>query len=299
MKNKRLFHLLYLLPSLFGVLIFYIIPFMDVIHRSFMDDMGRNYVGIQNYSRLFHSSNFLLAGRNTLVFIACSTPLLLALSLYTAVLLQQHTVLPKRRRTCADKTHGYKFTLLYLLPLAIPVAALTGVWKIFFSKYGLANALLHLFGIAEYDWLNSEYSMIVVIATYLWRNFGYTMVLWMAGLTAIQPELYEAAAMEGAGFRQQFLYITLPLLKPLGFTVSVLAVLNTFKVFRDIYLICGDYPNKSIYMIQHILNNWFTNMEFGKITAAALVIIFIAGWLVIGLQISFSWQKRRDYYGQN
>lgn len=190
-------------------------------------------------------------------------------------------------------------TLLYLLPFAIPVAALTGVWKIIFSRYGLLNTLLHFFGTAEIDWLHSEYSMLVVIITYLWRNFGYTMILWMAGLSAIHPQLYEAAAMEGAGARQQFFYITLPLLKPLGFTVSVLAVLNTFKVFRDIYLICGDYPDKSIYMVQHILNNWFTNMEFGKITAAALIIVFAAVWLVLGLQIGFSWQKRRKYYGQD
>ena len=80
-------NLLYLLPSLTGVLIFYLIPFIDVLRKSFMDDMGRSFIGLQNYSRLLHSSNFLLAGRNTLVFIACSTPLLLALSLCTAIAL--------------------------------------------------------------------------------------------------------------------------------------------------------------------------------------------------------------------
>ena len=254
--------------------------------------MGRAYIGTQNYSKIFHSSNFLLAGKNTLVFILCSTPVLLALSLCIAVLLQQITKKQKK----AGTGNGSRLTLLYLLPLAIPVAALTGVWKIFFYEHGLLNALRDFLGMSKIDWLNSEYSMLVVIATYLWRNFGYTMILWLAGLSAINPELYEAAAMEGADSKKQFIYITAPLLKPLGFTVSVLAVLNTFKVFRDIYLISGDYPNKNIYMIQHLLNNWFTNMEFGKITAAALIIIAIAGWLVLGLQFGFSWQKRRNYY---
>lgn len=139
--------------------------------------------------------------------------------------------------------------------------------------------------------------MLLVIATYLWRNLGYTIILWLAGLSGIDKRLYEAAALDGAGQKKQFFYITLPLLKPLGFTVSVLAVLNSFKVFRDIYLILGDYPNKSLYMIQHLLNNWFTNMQFGKVTAAALVILLAAGWLVLCLQICFSMQKRRDYYG--
>lgn len=294
MKNKKIWkNLAYLLPSLAGVLFFYILPFADVVKRSFMDDMGRTYIGIQNYFKLLHSSSFLLAGKNTLLFILCSTPILLAVSLSIAVLLQQMT---KNKHKNANTANSSKLTLLYLLPLAIPVAALTGIWKIFFSEYGLLNALRDCLGMSKIDWLNSESSMLVVIATYLWRNFGYTMILWLAGLSAISPELYEAAAMEGADSKKQFFYITAPLLKPLGFTVSVLAVLNTFKVFRDIYLISGDYPNKNIYMIQHLLNNWFTNMEFGKITAAALVIIFIAGWLVLGLQFGFFWQKRRNYY---
>lgn len=298
MMNKKTWkNLPYLLPSLAGVLSFYVVPFLDVIKRSMMDDMGRHYVGNQNYVRLLQSNNFLLAGRNTLVFIVCSTPILLATSLTIAVLLQQKIIGGRSRRRA--KAARARLTLLYLLPLAIPVAALTGVWKIFFNEYGLLNALLHSLGMAKIDWLNSRYSMPVVIATYLWRNFGYTMALWLAGLSAIDPGLYEAAALEGADGNQQFFYITMPLLRPLGFTISVLAILNSFKVFRDIYLISGDYPNKSIYMVQHLLNNWFTNMEFGKISAAALTIIFIAGWLVLGLQIGFSWQRQRNYYGQD
>lgn len=295
MKTKHTWnHLLFLLPSLAGVMIFYIFPFEDVICRSFMDDMGKSFIGTLNYAKILHSSSFRLAGRNTLVFILCSTPVLLVLSLGIALLLHQKTA--DSRRAGTDNSSGHKFTLVCLLPLAIPAAALTGVWNILFHEYGMLNTLFHCFGIAKTDWLNSKASMLVIIATYLWRNFGYTMILWLAGLSAISPQLYEAASVEGADFKKQFCYITLPLLKPLGFTVSVLAVLNSFKAFRDIYLISGDYPNKSVYMIQHILNNWFTNMEFGKITAAALVIVFFAGWLVFGLQIGFSWQKRRNYY---
>ncbi len=295
MMNKKTWKpMLYLLPSLSGVLFFHLLPFADVIKRSFMDDLGRHFTGMQNYAKLFRSSHFLLAGKNTLLFMICSTPVLLALSLSIAVLLHTHTA------HHPAQTHAPMgisiLPLIYLLPLALPVAALSGVWKIFFHEYGLLNALLTAFDIPAVSWLHTKFSMVVVIATYLWRNLGYTMILWLAGLTAIDPGLYEAAALEGADKKRQFAYITIPLLKPLGFTVSVLAMLNSFKVFRDIYLISGDYPDKHIYMIQHLLNNWFTNMEFGKITAAALIIILMTGWLILALQLGFSWQKRRNHY---
>lgn len=290
MKNKSsLTSLLYLLPSLSGVVFFDLAPFADVIKRSFHDDMCRHFVGMENYAKLFQSRSFLLAGKNTLCFILCSTPLLLALSLCLAVLLHQQA---------QAHTPRSSLSAAYLLPLALPVASLTGIWNILFHEYGLLNALLSCFRLPKTDWINTSASMLVVTATYLWRNLGYTTILWLAGLSGIDPLLYEAAALDGADTKKQFFYLTIPLLKPLGYTVSVLAILNTFRVFRDIYLISGDYPNQSIYMLQHLLNNWFTNMQFGKITAAALVILFTTGWLVIGLQLSFSIQKQRRHYGQ-
>ena len=280
-NKKRWRNLLFLFPSLAGVAGFYILPFLDVIKRSVMDDLGRYFTAGDNYIRLFKSRSFLTAGRNTLVFIISSAPLLLVISLCMAVLLQQN-----------EKGNRH-LKIIYLLPMAIPVAALTGIWKIAFHEYGILNLIRDLIGMERIDWLNSRYAMAVVIVTYIWRNLGYTMILWLAGLIAIDPGLYEAADMEGAGRGKQFFYITMPLLKPLGFTVSVLAVLNTFKVFRDIYLISGDYPDRSIYMIQHLLNNWFINMEFGRISAAAMIVVCITSCLVFILQFSFSWQKRR------
>lgn len=281
MRNKKRWrNLLFLLPSLAGAAVFYILPFWDVIKRSVMDDMGRYFTAGDNYRRIFMSRSFLTAGRNTLVFIIGSVPLLLVISLCIAVLLQQ------------NEKGNRRLKIIYLLPMAIPVATLTGIWKIAFHEYGILNLIRNMFGMERVDWLNSRYAMTVVIVTYIWRNLGYTIILWLAGLIAVDHGLYEAAAMEGAGKGKQFFYITMPLLKPLSFTISVLAVLNTFKVFRDIYLISGDYPGRSIYMIQHLLNNWFTNMEFGRITAAAIIIVSITSCLVLILQLGFSWQKR-------
>ena len=101
------------------------------------------------------------------------------------------------------------------------------------------------------------------------------MLLWKTGIDAIDGELYQAAALDGAGFLKQFRYITLPQLKDMGFVIVVISVINSFKVFREAYLIGGDYPNQSIYMLQHLFNNWFVRLELGKLTAAAVMLALV------------------------
>ena len=113
----------------------------------------------------------------------------------------------------------------------------------------------------------------VLIATYLWKNSGYDMVLWAAGLDRIPAAQYEAAAVDGANGWQTFRWITWPGLAPtLGLT-ALLSLINSFKVFREAYLVAGQYPHESMYLLQHLFNNWFLNLELGRITAAAVLIV--------------------------
>ena len=97
------------------------------------------------------------------------------------------------------------------------------------------------------------------------------MVLWLSGLSAINPALYEAAQIDGAGSIQRFVRITLPNLMPTLFTITVLSLLNSFKVFREAYLIAGGYPDDSIYMLQHLFNNWYGTMAQTAAAVAASV----------------------------
>ena len=108
-------------------------------------------------------------------------------------------------------------------------------------------------------------------ACYIWKNLGYDIVLWMAGLAGISENIYEAARVDGAGEWQCFWNITLPSLKTSFYTITVLSFLNSFKVFREAYLVAGDYPHESIYMMQHLFNNWFRNFSFDKMAAAAVL----------------------------
>ena len=110
------------------------------------------------------------------------------------------------------------------------------------------------------------------------------LLLWLAGLDGIPDSLYEAARVDGAGRLQCFFHVTLPQLAPTLGLVSVLSLLNTFKVFREAYLVAGSYPHESIYMLQHLFNNWFLSLDMGRLTAAAVLVALVLLVIVLPLQ---------------
>ena len=132
----------------------------------------------------------------------------------------------------------------------------------------------------------------VLIFTYIWKNVGYDMVLWLSGITSISPALYESASLDGANSWQRFFKITLPNLIPTLFTVTVLSLLNSFKVFREAYLIAGSYPHESIYLLQHLFNNWFTKLDVDKMCAGA-VLMAITVISVIGI-LQWMWGRGEE-----
>lgn len=261
---------IFLLPSLLLVSILVLVPFCDVLRRSFFSAMGGQFVGLQNYRDVFHNEAFQRAARNTAEFTVICIPVLLLLSLLLALLVD------------ALKEKRGIFKTSFLIPMSIPVASVVLLWKVIFHENGLLNQLLGNMGLETVDWLNSGSAMTVLMATYIWKNAGYDMVLWLSGLTAISPSLYESASLDGAGTLRRLLYITLPNLIPTLFTAAVLSLLNSFKVFREAYLISGSYPHESIYMLQHLFNNWFTRLDIDKMCAGA-VLMALAVMLLIGL----------------
>lgn len=270
-------NLLFLLPSLIGVLIFVLIPFIDVIIRSFQNEVLRDFVGIDNYKEVFNNIAFRLAAKNTLRFVLICIPLLLLFSLIIAVLIQR------------IYRNSEKITTAFLIPMAIPIASVVLIWKIVFNQNGLFNSILSHLGLGGLDWMNTKYAFWVLVFTYIWKNLGYNIILWIAGLSSIPEEVYEAAKVDGASEVQCFRKITLPLLKPTLFTISVLSLINSFKVFREAYLIAGNYPNESMYMLQHLFNNWFRDLAFGKISSASVIVSIIMIALIMILQRT--WEK--------
>ena len=276
MRRSKWTGLSFLLPGFCGVAVFSLLPFMDVIRSSFVQVVSGRFCGLENYRIVLHNRAFLLAVKNTLRFLLVCLPLLLGISLVLAFLLHAWQM-----------AFHQKLRLLkaaYLVPMAIPAASLVLLWKLMFDKHGFVNGILHLCGIHAVDWMNTGAAFFVLVFSYIWKNLGYTMVLWLAGLSSISPDLYEAAEMDGAGRMTQFFKITLPLIRPLIFTIVVLSFLNSFKVFREAYLVAGNYPQEDIYLLQHLFNNWFTDLSVDKMAAGSVLLALVITVFVLLLQ---------------
>ena len=260
---------LFLLPSLAGTAVFVLLPYVDVVRRSFFEAAGGRFVAMQNYVTVVGNSAFRLASFNTLRFLVICVPLLVLVSLFCSMLI------------AGLKEEGTVFKTSLLVPLAIPVASIVLLWKLFFHPQGMVNQITALFGMAGIDWINGDTAFGVLVFTYVWKNLGYDVVLWVAGLAAISDELYEAARVDGAGILARFLYVTLPGLSKTAFLVVSLSVFNSFKVFREAYLIAGEYPHESIYMLQHLFNHWYVTLDIQKMSAASVLLLLVVALPVI------------------
>lgn len=270
-RRELLVALCFLAPSLAGFAVFYLIPFGQSILNSLQDRLGAGGLTLANYSELIHSSSFQKAASNTFSFTAISVPILVALSLTLALLLNQRVFFRNWLRTA------------YVLPLVVPVASIVLVWQILFDWNGALNALLERFGAERHDWMKSDFASIVIILIYVWKNIGYNVVLFLAGLQTIPEQYYEIADLEGAGPVRKLFGITLTYLTPTTFLVVLMSVLGSFKVFRETYLVAGAYPHDSIYMMQHYMNNMFLSLDIQKLSAAAVLMAICILTLVLVL----------------
>ena len=256
--------LCFLMPSLLGVGVFFILPFGVVVYYSMIDGVAsQNFVFLENFKRLFQNSAFKMASINTLKFSLMAVPLAVVLSIVLALMLECRIPM---------KSH---FRTFFLSPMMVPVASVVLIWQVLFNYNGTVNEFLMLFGAKRIDWLQSEYSMIVVLLLFLWKNLGYNMILFMSGLANIPKELLEVASVEGASPFYKFFNIKLRYLSPTVLFVTILSLINSFKVFREVYLLTGDYPYESLYMLQHFMNNTFRALDYQKLSAAAVVMALV------------------------
>lgn len=281
-KRRRAFSgLLFLSPGFLGITVFYLVPFADVVRRSFVQASGERFCGIDNYKLVLNNTAFLLAAKNTARFVLVCLPLLLVLSLLLALLVNG----------LADKLKT-AFKSAFLLPMAIPAASVVLLWRLLFDVHGFVNGIVHRLGGTPVDWMNTGAAFAVLVFSYIWKNLGYTLILWLAGLASVPKEVYEAASIDGAGAVRKFFRITLPLIKPMIFTIVVLSLLNSFKVFREAYLVCGNYPHDSIYLLQHLFNNWFLSLSVDKMAAGSVMLTLVIA-IFVGI-LALCWEKGEE-----
>lgn len=268
---------LFLLPSAVGLLVFFALPMLDTVQRSFMNDAGTAFAGFGNYAEVVQNEAFRLATFNTLKFMGICVPLLLVVSLALAIFLSKLTPFRKVMRS------------VLLLPLAIPTFTAAVLVSVTFDSSGLLNGILGAFGLPGFSWLDSDLVFWVLVGDYLWKNIGYCVVLWLAALSCVPRELLEAALVDGASRWQRFVRVTLPLLRPSLAVVAILAIINGFKIYREAYLVAGSYPPDSIYLIPHLFNNWFSAFSLGKLSAASVILSLALSAAVAALVIA--WQR--------
>ena len=272
----------FLSPSLLGVGIFFILPFCVVVYYSLIDGVGsKNFVFLQNFIKLFDNSAFRLAAKNTLSFSAMAVPLAVVLSIVLALMLECRIPLKSQFRT------------FFLSPMMVPVASVVLIWQVLFNYNGTINEFLMLFGADKIDWLQSQFAPVVVMLLFLWKNLGYNMILFMAALNNIPKELLEVADVEGASEMYKFFAIKLRYLSPTVLFVTILSLINSFKVFREVYLLAGAYPYETLYTLQHFMNNTFDSLDYQKLSAAAVVMALV---MVVIIALLF---KAEDWFGKD
>ncbi len=265
---------LFIAPGFIGVLTFFLLPFLVIIYYSMVDNpINAEFVGLQNFASVAGNAAFRTAVKNTVVFSALAVPLAVVLSLLLAIVLESK--IPFRSQ----------FRTFFLSPMMVPVASIVLIWQVLFHLNGAVNEVLMRFGIDRIDWMNSGYSVIVTVILFLWKNLGYNMILFMAALSSIPKDILEVARMESAKPIQTFFYIKIRYLSSTILFVTIMSLINSFKIFREIYLLTTDYPYDSVYMLQHYMNNKFKKLDYQALSAGAimmsLVMIVIIGLLFI------------------
>ncbi len=251
-------------------MIFYLLPFFEVVRRSFLKSGNGAFVGMDNYRAVFGNGAFALAVRNTFLYMAAGVPLLMGISLFLSLLLRN--LLQRRKLVSA-----------LLLPMAVPAAVMVLTLQILIDRQGVINGVLtHVSGkitalpaFTAIDYLNTGWALAVVVCSFLWKNTGYMVILWLAGLAALPKEVEEAAQVDGANRWQSWHYIIRPGLSGSFFTIGMLSVLQIFKSYREVWMVAGSYPQEHIYFLQHLLQNWYLKLEFDRMAALTVIMSLV------------------------
>jgi multiple sugar transport system permease protein len=276
---------LFVTPIVLGILIFQLYPTLFSLYVSFTEWnllTPMRWIGTRNFVDLFTTDrNFGPALYNSFIYTAGTVLPGIALALIFAVLLNQNI-----------RGRGL-YRAIYFVPVVAPTVAVAILWAwIYEPEFGILNWLLGLLGIAGPKWLgSSDWAMFAIIIMSIWQGLGYNIVIFLAGLQAISPDLYEAAAIDGANSMRQFWYITLPLLSPVTFFVLVLSVIGAFQVFAAPFVMTAGGPaNSTVTIVMQLYKEAFQFQRMGLASAMAYVLfIIIVGLTMVNLSLQMVW----------
>lgn len=265
----------FIAPNFIGFFIFTLIPVICSLALAFLEwdsFSAPTFIGLKNFQKMLHDVTFWISFKNTIYYTVGVVPLTLVCSLGLAILLNQ-------------KIRGMKFfRTAFFFPYITSLVAIAVVWNMLFHPtMGPINQFLRTFINNPPGWTTTTaWAMPAIIIVSVWRGMGYYMILYLAGLQGISKDLYEAASIDGATKWEQFLNITLPSLRPTTFFVTIMLVINCFKVFDLVQVMTNGGPGRSTnVLVYDIYNEAFVNFKFGYASSIAFV-LFI---LVLGITV--------------
>lgn len=267
----------FLLPSLIGLSIFYLLPMVISIFVSFTNwngldkllssgFMADHYIGLKNYKDILTSAEFWAVLKNTVTYIVMYIPLMLIVALLVAVLLSR-----QRKGVGA-------FRVIYYIPVLTSWVAASLIWKtILAPQFGAMNNILAFFGIEGPGWfLDEKWAMPAIVLASVWKDMGFFGLILLSGIMNINKSYYEAAEIDGANSIQRFFKITLPLLTPSLFYVLIVSLINSFQLFPQIMIMTDGGPNGATQvMVERIYKYGFRYFEMGYASAFSWILFVI------------------------
>jgi multiple sugar transport system permease protein len=276
-------------PWLLGLVSFTAGPLVISLYLSFTDyDLftSPQWVGLDNFRRMFDDERYWHSVRVTLLYVLTSVPAKLTLALGCALLLNR-----------ARRGVGFYRSLLYVPSLLGASVAIALVWRGMFDRGGAVDLLLGLFGIHAGSWIyDPDTALWTLVALVVWQ-FGAPMVIFLAGLKQIPPELYDAAAVDGAGKLRQFVHVTLPMLSPVLFFNLLLEMIHAFQSFTPASVISagtGGPADSTLVYTLYLYKQGFENFSMGYASAMAWVLLATIGLVTVAL---FTTARYWVFYG--
>lgn len=265
--RKQLVAYSFLAPNFIGFAIFTLVPIVFAVVLAFLRWDGANpmeWAGFSNFSELFDDDQFKAALKNTIVYTTGTVPFTLLASLFLAVILNQ-----------GIKARNF-FRTVSFFPYIASLVAVAAVWNMIFNpSKGPVNMLLYALGFENVPgWAaDKDWAMVTIILFSVWKYMGYYMIIYLAGLQGINPELYEAANLDGTNAWQRFRYVTVPQLSATTFFILVMLTIQCFKVYDIVYMVTQAGPGTAtLVLVYDIYNKAFVSWNLGSASAVAMVL---------------------------
>lgn len=291
LDNKTFRAFLYLAPALTIILTFQFFP----IFKSFAMGFYTKFdyltdtvyeMGTDNFISVLKDLDFLLAMKNTCIFVFFATPLSIAISLVLAVMIN------------SQKRFKRIFQSVYFIPFVTSTVSVSIVFSWILNRdYGVMNGILKTIGIGKISWLTDPSMTIPILIIFsIWKGLGYKIIIFLASLQGIDEQYYSAAKVDGAKHLSRFFYITIPMLKPSLIFLTITSMISSFKIFDEVYIMYYQQPGplkSGLTIVYYIFNKFYRHWEFAKASAAAFILFLIILSLTIFQFAVFKYMEKK------